>query len=306
MSIFSKLRRAKQAADNQKEQKAAAAASEPAAAPYKHIPTHAASDALLGAPATWREEDKKAIQGQHQKRAQSNLSRNPSSLSNVTTLNQNRGFTSTDLTHAATDPRKQHSVEWASTTNGHRRSQLPQGGRASVANYSINSPPPPTDRPKWASNRRRSRLDAVESASEAASPTEPRYLRPYSGVGAPSKDVKFHLPSSREISPSHSSEHSSSSSRHSSSHEPGLAVRHPRAPVDGDYLGFKFETQSYFQQEKSPSRGVGEYPRLAPVPPSPEDFPFPSAGPSVQTKNDLGFPDFGRPSSEMGYSVTAH
>jgi hypothetical protein len=184
MSIFGKLRRAKQAAGTQKDKSAVKA--EPA--PYKHIPTHAATDALLGAPATWREQDKKAIQAQHQRRSQYNLSRNPSSLSNVTTLNRDQSFTS-----AATDQRKHYSRDWTSATNVPYRSQL-----APIAAHSSRmNQPLAAEQPSARSSMRRSRFDTPEPEPRAVNSMDLRLDRPYPGALAPAKDVKFYLPSSR-------------------------------------------------------------------------------------------------------------
>ncbi len=226
MSIFGKLRRAKQAADSQKGKNAAGADSKPPPAPYKHTPTHAAADALLGAPGTWREEDKKAIQAQHHKR-RSNLNRNQSSLSNVTTLNRDQSFTSTEWGHAS-DQRKHNSLDWASTAKAPQRSQPPPVGRAnysrasqfapsqrsSTPNFSGSSqlPPsepssttklsrasqlPPSERSHRQSNIRRSRFETAEPAPPALNGMESRHDGPYPSLVAPSKDVKFYLPSSR-------------------------------------------------------------------------------------------------------------
>lgn len=52
MSIFSKIKSSKKAAEEHKAQKAAKQAEEqkPAPAPYRHVPKHAAQDALVGTP----------------------------------------------------------------------------------------------------------------------------------------------------------------------------------------------------------------------------------------------------------------
>ncbi|KAI9866317.1 MAG: hypothetical protein M1813_001439 [Trichoglossum hirsutum] len=69
MSIFSKLRAAKRAADEVKSaEKEGSAQSQPA--PYKHIPTHAAVDALSGAPSAWKAQDVPLIKAQHRRRSQ--------------------------------------------------------------------------------------------------------------------------------------------------------------------------------------------------------------------------------------------
>ena len=85
MSIFSKIKGSKQAAQKHK---AAQASTPPTAAPtpYRHIPTHAAFDALTGAPAGWKAEDRPAIQEANRKR----MSRSISSISMSTYATSNR------------------------------------------------------------------------------------------------------------------------------------------------------------------------------------------------------------------------
>lgn len=229
MSIFSKLQRAKQAADSQKNKKAAATESKPAPAPYRHVPTHAATDALLGAPATWRESDKKAIKAQHKRRSEYNLSRNPSSLSNVTTLNRDQSFTSKGWAHGAPDQRKHYPIDGTSNTYAPRRSQvqpigtsttaqysratqLPPSERSSTTNFSRMSQLPPSERSSMTNssrmsqlsppelsprhpNMRRSRVETTPPLPPSASHLDGRLDGPYPSEVAPSKDVKFDLPS---------------------------------------------------------------------------------------------------------------
>ncbi|KAL8920017.1 MAG: hypothetical protein Q9172_004688 [Xanthocarpia lactea] len=70
MSIFSKIKGAKKAADKHKQAKSTEIPVEikDTPVPYRHVPTHAAVDALTGAPASWREEDRAAIKHQHKRR----------------------------------------------------------------------------------------------------------------------------------------------------------------------------------------------------------------------------------------------
>jgi hypothetical protein len=195
MSFWGKLRKAKRAADNQKDKNAAAADSKPKPAPYRHVPTHAATDALLGAPATWREEDKKAIQAQHQRRSQYNMSRNPSSLSNVTTLNRDQSFTSKDYIHGVPDFRNHYPRDRTSAISVPRKGQLtsnPSTNRSSLRSQF--SPPEPSF---GHSTVRRSRFDVAELAPPPESFAERRVSRRYSHAVSAPKDVKFYLPSSR-------------------------------------------------------------------------------------------------------------
>lgn len=196
MSIFSKLRRAKQAADSQKEKNNAAGESKPKPAPYKHIPTHAASDALLGAPAGRRDEDRKAILAQHQRRSQSILSRNPSSLSNVTTLNRDQSFTSREYVHGGTDQGKNGPRDFGLASNVPRMGHLTSPGAPTAS--SLRSQLQPTERSSGkTSMRRRSRIDAIEPPPPMPNLSGHRAVRASPNAVSPTKDVKFHLPSSR-------------------------------------------------------------------------------------------------------------
>lgn len=70
MTLFSKVRNARKAAEEHKKAASAQAASEkPPAPPYKHIPTHAAQDALAGSSSIWsREERSQLISAAHKRR----------------------------------------------------------------------------------------------------------------------------------------------------------------------------------------------------------------------------------------------
>ncbi|KAF2638494.1 hypothetical protein P280DRAFT_71615 [Massarina eburnea CBS 473.64] len=57
MSIFSRFRKAKKAAEEHKKAVAAQAEVEPPQSPYRHIPTHAAQDALAATPTTFTHEE---------------------------------------------------------------------------------------------------------------------------------------------------------------------------------------------------------------------------------------------------------
>jgi len=59
--------------------------------PYKHVPTHAAVDALSGAPSTWKVDDRSKIREHHKRRSQMVISRTGSSLSNVSYMNAAAG-----------------------------------------------------------------------------------------------------------------------------------------------------------------------------------------------------------------------
>ncbi|KAH8601643.1 hypothetical protein B0O99DRAFT_648313 [Bisporella sp. PMI_857] len=86
--VFGKIRQAKQQA---KEHKSKIAEKEEAAAakpPYKHVPTHAAVDALSGAPSTWKAFDKTRIKEENKRKSQIAFSRTHSTLSAVSHMHQ--------------------------------------------------------------------------------------------------------------------------------------------------------------------------------------------------------------------------
>ncbi|CZR63928.1 uncharacterized protein PAC_13825 [Phialocephala subalpina] len=85
MSVFSKIARSRKAAKEHKN-KVAEKDKEPEVAvkaPYKHTPTHAAVDALSGAPSTWNAEDRPKIKEHHKRRSEMVISRTGSSLSHM-------------------------------------------------------------------------------------------------------------------------------------------------------------------------------------------------------------------------------
>ncbi|KAL8717140.1 MAG: hypothetical protein Q9225_005594 [Loekoesia sp. 1 TL-2023] len=102
MSIFSKIKGAKKAADQHKQAKASEIPVEKkdTPVPYRHVPTHAAVDALTGAPSSWREEDRAAIKHQHKRRSM--MTRNSSALSG--TLHPSSSYTGSDFSSYGMTP----------------------------------------------------------------------------------------------------------------------------------------------------------------------------------------------------------
>ncbi|KAF6842043.1 hypothetical protein CPLU01_00136 [Colletotrichum plurivorum] len=68
MSVFSLIKRSRQQA-KEHSQKKAEKEKEPPKQPYRHVPTHAAVDALSGAPSSWKHEDRPRIQEQNRRRS---------------------------------------------------------------------------------------------------------------------------------------------------------------------------------------------------------------------------------------------
>jgi hypothetical protein len=92
MSIFSKLKRSKKAAKVHKqiasEQTNAENSPKP---PYKHVPTHAYYDALIGSPSSWKHEDKVKIKEQRAER-RSMMSSEPSIISQPENRSHNQSL----------------------------------------------------------------------------------------------------------------------------------------------------------------------------------------------------------------------
>jgi hypothetical protein len=94
MSVFSKIKQGRKAAKDHKAKKVEENKEneQPVAKqPYKHIPTHAAVDALSGAPSSWKAEDRSKIKQHHQRRSQMTISRTQSTLSTTSYLNAAAG-----------------------------------------------------------------------------------------------------------------------------------------------------------------------------------------------------------------------
>jgi hypothetical protein len=102
MSIFSKFRSSKKTSDGRKSDQAE---ENPNPQPYRHIPTHAASDALSQAPPGAKAaDDKRAIREQRKRRDE--MIHHNSSLSPVTTAYRSSGSTSDDWGSTTKDQRK--------------------------------------------------------------------------------------------------------------------------------------------------------------------------------------------------------
>ncbi|KAG6038389.1 hypothetical protein E4U41_004229 [Claviceps citrina] len=69
MSIFSSLRRSRQQAKEHNAKLAEQKKKEAAQIPYKHVPTHAATDAFASAPPSWREADRPRIVEENRRRS---------------------------------------------------------------------------------------------------------------------------------------------------------------------------------------------------------------------------------------------
>lgn len=69
MSIFSRMRKSRQQAKEHNAKLAEQEKKETEKTPYRHVPTHAATDAIASAPPSWREADRQKIQEQNRRRS---------------------------------------------------------------------------------------------------------------------------------------------------------------------------------------------------------------------------------------------
>lgn len=91
MSVFSKIKHSRKAAKEHKVKSAEKQADKPLTVPYKHIPTHAAIDALNGAPSSWKFEDLSKIKEEHKRRSKMAISRTHSTRSTTSYMNAAAG-----------------------------------------------------------------------------------------------------------------------------------------------------------------------------------------------------------------------
>jgi len=130
MSIFSKIKNSKNAAKKHKEKAAEKEAVEEVVAvkaPYKHIPTHAAVDALSGAPSTWKADDRSKIREHHKRRSQMVISRTGSSLSTVSHMNAAAG-------PGNSDQQQQQQFPRSNSYNSYNPTWFERGDQSSYGN----------------------------------------------------------------------------------------------------------------------------------------------------------------------------
>ncbi|MCJ1433498.1 hypothetical protein MMC27_002860 [Xylographa pallens] len=166
MSIFARFSKAKRAAEKHKSLKAAK--EEPQEAPpYKHVPTHAAVDALSGAPSSWQREDREAIRFQNDKR-RSQMIRSPSHLSTATSvntaINRNSSFNSSD-TYGTRESRQEM-----------RKSQVHMGYPASGFDHYTENPGYRNSRSYAKSPLASTRISPIETSCNSSSSSSSQVL----------------------------------------------------------------------------------------------------------------------------------
>lgn len=121
MSIFSRLKNAKKAADKHKDAKAQDATVQKAVTPYKHVVRHAATDSLFCTADSWVERDRRAIREQNKRRSE--MSRNYSSLSAATSVNpsilRNSSYNSSETYAQSLRPSSHSRLETRRSHLGH-------------------------------------------------------------------------------------------------------------------------------------------------------------------------------------------
>ncbi|KAF7856289.1 hypothetical protein EAF04_009817 [Stromatinia cepivora] len=151
MSIFSKIKGSKKAAQQHKEKAIAEgnqqkkSEEEVTKVPYKHIPTHAAVDALSGAPSSWKNEDRTKIREHHKRRGQMTISRTHSTLSTISSMNNTTESTSVipslprTTTHDSYNPTWNNRVGDISYLTEKLQSRPQQSSRTKSSNHGIDS-----------------------------------------------------------------------------------------------------------------------------------------------------------------------
>lgn len=262
MSVFSKLKASRKAAKehkakvDQKEEKAAVAAK------YRHVPTHAAVDALSGAPSGWKHQDRSKIQ-EHHKRRSAMASRTNSYIS------------TTSFAHSAAGPSNgAPPFNRNSSYNSYNPTWFDRGGDVGYTNE-------PSQK-RYKSSRGHSYQDSGVGHSIGPSPlasnvqSEGTSLRPGSRSTVQTKRNNG-LNSYVEVSPAHSSGHSTTSSssenlemkqsnRAKADNRPKMEERQP-SYVSNRAQPIVFAEQDVFDRlHTSKDRKLGEAPILAVAP----------------------------------------
>ncbi|ORY63255.1 uncharacterized protein BCR38DRAFT_486008 [Pseudomassariella vexata] len=100
MSVFSIIKRGRQQAKEHQASKAKKTKEEAAKIPYKHVPTHAAIDALSGAPSSWRHDDRPKIMEQNRRRSAMVPSGSGTNLNGMPRVGSSLSYVSYPSAHA--------------------------------------------------------------------------------------------------------------------------------------------------------------------------------------------------------------
>lgn len=243
MSFFSKIKHTKKTIE---EKKAKLTAEEEAAkVPYKHVPTHAAFDALFGAPSTWKQEDRPKIIAHNKERSQKTISRSHSTFSTVSSMKATADYTPRAPSRDRYNPTWNSRIEHVSYFDAISRSMAPPPIKKEV-------PIAPDS--------------AVGMSPSSSLPqSEGNYLSPPINSKQYTNIIKV---ASQSASPENSKAPSSSSS--STSLDLEIGANAPRRPVPSD--AFKHQpvalpNNNILQRlHKSTTRKLGEAPILkAPI-----------------------------------------
>jgi len=250
MSVFSKLKASRKAA---KQHKAEVEQKEVAVAPkYHHVPTHAAVDALSGAPSGWKHQDSIKIQ-EHHKRRSAMASRTNSYIS------------TTSFAHSAAGPSNSGSqYNRNASYNSYNPTWFDRGGDLSYTNEPVSK--------RYKSSRGHSYQDSGLGHSIRPSPL--------------ASNVQ-----SEEVSPAHSSGHSTTSSS-SENLEMRPSNRPKMEERQSSYTSHRLQPVVYAEKDifdrlhTSKDRKLGEAPILdAPPPRAPLVHAAVAAAPVKAKKN---------------------
>lgn len=140
MSIFSKIIGASKAAKaHKKAQTPDPVAPSATPAPYRHVPTHAAIDAMSGAPSSWKEVDRFAIKAQHKRRSQMPKTNSSTSLHGNHSFGFNNNHTSYHGSEYGLMPGRVEARRSGTGYNPYQPSPLSSHGRLLIKNSSMSS-----------------------------------------------------------------------------------------------------------------------------------------------------------------------
>ncbi|RNJ55994.1 hypothetical protein D7B24_007773, partial [Verticillium nonalfalfae] len=136
MSILSSLKKSRQSAKEHNKKEAEKASEEHKQVPYRHVPTHAAIDALAAAPSSWKHDDRPKILEQNRRRsamATSNLGTKmpgPGGLPRV-------GSSLSHVTYPSVHANPMRHMPRAYSYNGVPPMPAWGGDRSTTVNYSV-------------------------------------------------------------------------------------------------------------------------------------------------------------------------
>ncbi|KAI9158301.1 hypothetical protein HJFPF1_06293 [Paramyrothecium foliicola] len=130
MSIFSSFRRSRQHAKDQSAKMAEEKQKESSSAPYKHVPTHAALDAISSAPPSWRQSDRPRILEQNRRRSAMSVHAQHASMPSIPRVGSS-------LSHVSYPANYASPVVRVPRTHSYTGGLTPYGDRSRDVIYSV-------------------------------------------------------------------------------------------------------------------------------------------------------------------------